>query len=97
MGGGVERAVGTRAGDPEPLVEAVLAGHAMHTALVSRLLRDRPSWELATMEEPVAVAAPAGVERSAAATFGPALLPSQSFFASAGTARTRFLSRVRLL
>ena len=34
-------------------VVADRAGHAMHTALVSRLLRDTTSWELATVEEPV--------------------------------------------
>ncbi len=31
-------------------VVAERAGHAMHTALVSRLLRDRSAWELATLE-----------------------------------------------
>ncbi len=36
-------------------VVADRAGHAMHTALVSRLLRDTSSWELATVEEPVNV------------------------------------------
>ncbi len=36
-------------------VVADRAGHAMHTALVSRLLRDPSSWELATLAEPVAV------------------------------------------
>ncbi len=35
-------------------VVADRAGHAMHTALVSRLLRDPSSWELSTLEEPVA-------------------------------------------
>jgi UDP-3-O-[3-hydroxymyristoyl] N-acetylglucosamine deacetylase len=34
-------------------VVADRAGHAMHTALVSRLLRDPSSWELSTLEEPV--------------------------------------------
>ena len=34
-------------------VVADRAGHAMHTALVSRLLRDTTSWELATLEESV--------------------------------------------
>ena len=34
-------------------VVADRAGHAMHTALVSRLLRDTSSWELATLEAPV--------------------------------------------
>jgi UDP-3-O-[3-hydroxymyristoyl] N-acetylglucosamine deacetylase len=34
------------------------AGHAMHTALVSRLLRDQSAWEETTVEAPaVAVAA----------------------------------------
>ncbi len=36
-------------------VVADRAGHAMHTALVSRLLRDTSSWELATLGEPVAI------------------------------------------
>jgi len=40
-------------------VEAVLAGHAMHTALVQRLLRDRSSWELATLSEEAKVPASA--------------------------------------
>ncbi len=39
-------------------VVADRAGHAMHTALVSRLLRDPSSWELSTLEE---VAVPADV------------------------------------
>jgi UDP-3-O-[3-hydroxymyristoyl] N-acetylglucosamine deacetylase len=30
-------------------VVAERAGHAMHTALVSRLLKDRSAWELATL------------------------------------------------
>jgi UDP-3-O-[3-hydroxymyristoyl] N-acetylglucosamine deacetylase len=42
-------------------VEAVLAGHAMHTALVQRLLRDRSSWELATVAEDAAIQARAAV------------------------------------
>ena len=33
-------------------VTAVRAGHAMHTALVQRLLRDRSAWELATRTLP---------------------------------------------
>ena len=50
-------------------VVADRAGHAMHTALVSRLLRDQASWEVVTLtgqndEEDVAV--PAKLERSAA-------------------------------
>jgi UDP-3-O-[3-hydroxymyristoyl] N-acetylglucosamine deacetylase len=32
-------------------VVAERAGHAMHTALVSRLLKDRSAWELTTMEQ----------------------------------------------
>jgi UDP-3-O-[3-hydroxymyristoyl] N-acetylglucosamine deacetylase len=36
-------------------VVADRAGHAMHTALVSRLMRDVTSWELATLEEPSTV------------------------------------------
>ena len=51
-------------------VVAERAGHAMHTALVSRLLKDRSAWELAHV--PV-VAAPTG--EIAAAT-----LPSESCF-----------------
>jgi UDP-3-O-[3-hydroxymyristoyl] N-acetylglucosamine deacetylase len=39
-------------------VVAVRAGHAMHTAFVARLLKDRSAWELAH----VPVEAPAGVE-----------------------------------
>jgi UDP-3-O-[3-hydroxymyristoyl] N-acetylglucosamine deacetylase len=41
-------------------VVANLAGHAMHTALVSRLMRDHSSWELATLDE-AAVAEPVTV------------------------------------
>ena len=36
-------------------VVADRAGHAMHTALVSRLMRDPPLWELATLAESVAL------------------------------------------
>jgi UDP-3-O-[3-hydroxymyristoyl] N-acetylglucosamine deacetylase len=39
-------------------VVADRAGHAMHTALVSRLLRDPASWELATVGEPAILAEP---------------------------------------
>jgi UDP-3-O-[3-hydroxymyristoyl] N-acetylglucosamine deacetylase len=42
-------------------VQAVLAGHAMHTALVRRLLHDTSAWELATLEEPVALTETVGV------------------------------------
>lgn len=40
----------------EGRVVAERAGHAMHTALVSRLLKDRSAWELASV--PLAVVAP---------------------------------------
>ncbi|HET7346250.1 MAG TPA: UDP-3-O-acyl-N-acetylglucosamine deacetylase, partial [Acidobacteriaceae bacterium] len=42
-------------------VVAERAGHAMHTALVSRLLRDRSAWQLVTLnsERPATKAAPA--------------------------------------
>jgi UDP-3-O-[3-hydroxymyristoyl] N-acetylglucosamine deacetylase len=42
-------------------VQAVFAGHAMHTALVRRLLRDTSSWELATLEEKEALPETVGV------------------------------------
>ena len=45
-------------------VVADRAGHAMHTALVSRILRDRTLWEETTLEE--TVAAPAPLARAAA-------------------------------
>ena len=40
-------------------VVAHRAGHAMHTALVQRLLRDRSAWELATMAHPCPLPQPA--------------------------------------
>lgn len=40
-------------------VVADRAGHAMHTALVSRILRDRSYWQETTMEVPGRVPAPA--------------------------------------
>lgn len=40
-------------------VVAERAGHAMHTALVQRLLRDRSAWELATRNVPDSVIVPA--------------------------------------
>ena len=40
-------------------VVADRAGHAMHTALVSRLLRDRSAWEETTVEDEMRRAAPA--------------------------------------
>jgi UDP-3-O-[3-hydroxymyristoyl] N-acetylglucosamine deacetylase len=42
-------------------VVAGLAGHAMHTALVRRLLHDPSAWELATLEEPVALTEVVGI------------------------------------
>ncbi len=45
-------------------VVADRAGHAMHTALVSRILRDRSLWEETTLEE--TVAAPVPLARAAA-------------------------------
>jgi UDP-3-O-[3-hydroxymyristoyl] N-acetylglucosamine deacetylase len=42
-------------------VVADRAGHAMHTALVSRLLRDPSSWELATLGESVEMPETVGV------------------------------------
>jgi UDP-3-O-[3-hydroxymyristoyl] N-acetylglucosamine deacetylase len=50
-------------------VVAERAGHAMHTALVSRLLKDRSAWELAHVPvaaEPEEEAAPTPVEANAA-------------------------------
>jgi len=46
-------------------VVADRAGHAMHTALVSRILRDRTLWEETTVEEesePVAILAPVAAQ-----------------------------------
>jgi UDP-3-O-[3-hydroxymyristoyl] N-acetylglucosamine deacetylase len=46
-------------------VVADRAGHAMHTALVSRILRDRTLWEETTVEEesePVAIMAPVAAQ-----------------------------------
>jgi UDP-3-O-[3-hydroxymyristoyl] N-acetylglucosamine deacetylase len=48
-------------------VVADRAGHAMHTALVSRILKDRSLWEAATLSdapEPVAAASPALASQS---------------------------------
>jgi UDP-3-O-[3-hydroxymyristoyl] N-acetylglucosamine deacetylase len=45
-------------------VVADRAGHAMHTALVSRILRDRTLWEETTLEE--TIEAPAPLARAAA-------------------------------
>jgi UDP-3-O-[3-hydroxymyristoyl] N-acetylglucosamine deacetylase len=48
-------------------IEADRAGHAMHAALVSRLLRDRSLWEFANLpaegDEPVPAGAFSGVEQ----------------------------------
>jgi UDP-3-O-[3-hydroxymyristoyl] N-acetylglucosamine deacetylase len=54
----------------EGLVVAERAGHAMHTALVSRLIKDRSAWELAR----VPVEAPESGAEFDAASFGNAAL-----------------------
>lgn len=46
-------------------VVAERAGHAMHTSLVSRLLRDRSAWELATIAPPRRASSYAGAASSA--------------------------------
>jgi UDP-3-O-[3-hydroxymyristoyl] N-acetylglucosamine deacetylase len=53
-------------------VVAERAGHAMHTALVQRLLRDRSAWELTTMPVPAEAGAEAisSATKLAAATLG---------------------------
>ena len=48
-------------------VVAERAGHAMHTALVQRLMRDRSAWELANRTAEVPAAAPALTAEAAAA------------------------------
>jgi UDP-3-O-[3-hydroxymyristoyl] N-acetylglucosamine deacetylase len=48
-------------------VVAERAGHAMHTALVQRLLRDRSAWELAHRYEETAEATPAKASQRAGA------------------------------
>lgn len=45
-------------------VEAHRAGHAMHTALVQRLLKDKSAWELGPLPEPAAEPTLAGVHGS---------------------------------
>ncbi len=56
-------------------VVAERAGHAMHTALVQRLLRDRSAWELATRPEHAAVAEAAQPVRNQPVRSRPALGP----------------------
>lgn len=46
-------------------VVAERAGHAMHTALVSRLMADRSAWELITLPNPTVVTRPAAAARLA--------------------------------
>jgi UDP-3-O-[3-hydroxymyristoyl] N-acetylglucosamine deacetylase len=53
-------------------VVAVRAGHAMHTALVQRLLKDRSAWELARV--PVKAAPEEEADAAAAALAAPALM-----------------------
>jgi UDP-3-O-[3-hydroxymyristoyl] N-acetylglucosamine deacetylase len=50
-------------------VVADRAGHAMHTALVSRLLRDRTLWEETTIEEENSQSAPVPLHAAAAQAF----------------------------
>jgi len=60
----------------EGRVVAERAGHAMHTALVSRLIKDRSAWELAhvpMVSEPADDEAPTPTESNAAKT-APALI-----------------------
>ncbi len=58
----------------EGRVVAERAGHAMHTALVSRLLRDRAAWELSHVTSGAAHAEEAAAERREAPVGAPALL-----------------------
>ncbi|MGB7548651.1 MAG: UDP-3-O-acyl-N-acetylglucosamine deacetylase, partial [Terracidiphilus sp.] len=56
-------------------VVAERAGHAMHTALVSRLMKDRSAWELARVPVPaVPREEPEAESLSGAAMGSPALL-----------------------
>jgi UDP-3-O-[3-hydroxymyristoyl] N-acetylglucosamine deacetylase len=55
----------------EGRVVAERAGHAMHTALVSRLLKDRSAWEFVHI--PIKAQEPSPVEQEAAAFARPAL------------------------
>ena len=63
-------------------VVAERAGHAMHTALVQRLLRDRSAWQLATRPVPgsagASASAPSGRSRLSPALH-PALRPLHAF------------------
>jgi UDP-3-O-[3-hydroxymyristoyl] N-acetylglucosamine deacetylase len=56
----------------EGLVVAERAGHAMHTALVSKLMKDRSAWELAHV--PAAVAEPEDESLTVSAMRRPALI-----------------------
>jgi UDP-3-O-[3-hydroxymyristoyl] N-acetylglucosamine deacetylase len=56
----------------EGLVVAERAGHAMHTALVSKLMKDRSAWEMAHV--PAAVAEPEDESLTVAAMRRPALM-----------------------
>jgi UDP-3-O-[3-hydroxymyristoyl] N-acetylglucosamine deacetylase len=58
----------------EGRVVAERAGHAMHTALVSRLLKDRAAWELTHVTAGTADAEEASDERRGAPVGAPALL-----------------------
>jgi UDP-3-O-[3-hydroxymyristoyl] N-acetylglucosamine deacetylase len=58
----------------EGRVVAERAGHAMHTALVSRLLKDRAAWELTHVTSGAADVAETSKERHSAPVGAPALL-----------------------
>jgi UDP-3-O-[3-hydroxymyristoyl] N-acetylglucosamine deacetylase len=58
----------------EGRVVAERAGHAMHTALVSRLLKDRAAWELTHVHAGAADVAETSSERRGAPVGAPALL-----------------------
>ena len=55
-------------------VVAERAGHAMHTALVSRLLKDRSAWELAHVPVETVPAVEARADATASVLDSPALL-----------------------
>jgi UDP-3-O-[3-hydroxymyristoyl] N-acetylglucosamine deacetylase len=58
----------------EGLVVAERAGHAMHTALVSKLMKDRSAWELAHVPAEAAAAEPEDESLTVAAMRRPALM-----------------------
>jgi len=58
----------------EGLVVAERAGHAMHTALVSRLMKDRSAWELAHVPMNAGAEEDASAPLAGNALVGPALV-----------------------